>query len=963
MDHRLKKYIWLAFIFIALVASFYLVAENASATTYNWDGGDAANQLASDADNWNPDGVPITADIITVDGTNDEAITWDLGAGVVIASYDQQAGYSGTLTTTSIFNCSGVFHLHGGTFVQGAFAVYTGSVTMDGGTLTGNAGAWWIDSGDFIQTGGTITTTVLRLEMSGIGKTLSTSATFNDHSLKISGNVTVPVGSSFVLVRVEFYLTGHLTTNNIASGLGVSLRLNSLTTMQVSGTMSGTGYFSYYDSVGGGPYSLPGLDATCTVQLYRDSGGAGGSSSIALTSQMIAGSLLVVSTHATNTMTLNLAGYDLTATSILCSTRGILTSTVAGSSIAAPVTINGAGAMLTQGAGISLQLNSSLVVATGSYIQAGNIIVKGTTTVAGASAVVTGSASYWFEEQADWSVTLGTVTTQTLNLNMTNAASAFADSYGGRYLRLWIGGNCAMTSTAADNKIYVVSLLVGTGDTLTLGAGELLYVCYDAALPSRFINNGTIAGTATSYFRLVHYGADGGTNDIIGDVDIQLNIYADSTATASRHYDLSGNITVAGLGVLSLDAADTMTLDLNGHWVNCSGIGAGVRGIIASSIAGAVINSSSYVSSAGASSQLNAGAIPVIICGSYWATSTGDFVEGTSHVQMMNPYGYVAMAATDTFYDLHLCQNINFTTSVNVSNSLHFVGQTPSVWVSVLYNATGWEGQWMSDATGALDCGTVDWFARTLIRTDNCPIITSSATSQGKDSANYGFVFMYDANANEAGTWTIVTTSLDINIDTTGLVHGKIRDMLNFWVNVTITDASGGYDWENWTVTVHIGAVNPHIVITWNYAGYLKMQFEYNVTNIDEPELFIEGTSWNFGDGRGSVEATPMHIYDHPGLYTVTVALRDVSGGIGYKTVLVQVGGTTPEEDAQDQMYWFSTISGQIMAAMLLAGLFASVAYYSSSKRKGKRMSWFGVGVIFLACALIGIIIIYGGNI
>ena len=136
--HRLiKHYLLFTLIALAAVVALFVIMElawgNASATTYDWDGGDAGNQLASDPDNWNPNGTPVTGDVITVSGGNEEAIVWDLGASVVIASFDQQAGYSGTLTTSSVFNCSGAFHLHGGTFVQGAFAVNTGAVTMDGG--------------------------------------------------------------------------------------------------------------------------------------------------------------------------------------------------------------------------------------------------------------------------------------------------------------------------------------------------------------------------------------------------------------------------------------------------------------------------------------------------------------------------------------------------------------------------------------------------------------------------------------------------------------------------------------------------------------------------------------------------------------------------------------------------------------------------------------------------------------
>ena len=82
--------------------------------------------------------------------------------------------------------------------------------------------------------------------------------------------------------------------------------------------------------------------------------------------------VLVVSNHATYTMTLNLAGYSLSATTITASTRGIISSSVAGAKL-----IAGTG-------GITVAANGTLDRTNISYIESrGNVDLSAGTSVMG----------------------------------------------------------------------------------------------------------------------------------------------------------------------------------------------------------------------------------------------------------------------------------------------------------------------------------------------------------------------------------------------------------------------------------------------------------------------------------------------------------------------------------------------------------------------------------------------------
>jgi hypothetical protein len=90
------------------------------AATKTWDGGGADN-LASTAGNWNPDGAPVAGDDIVFTGSNANArkiCTWNVD--VAVTSWDQQSGYTGVVTIATVYGAGfDTLHITGNCAING----------------------------------------------------------------------------------------------------------------------------------------------------------------------------------------------------------------------------------------------------------------------------------------------------------------------------------------------------------------------------------------------------------------------------------------------------------------------------------------------------------------------------------------------------------------------------------------------------------------------------------------------------------------------------------------------------------------------------------------------------------------------------------------------------------------------------------------------------------------------------
>lgn len=259
-----KYLLGISFLF-AFVACLSAMSGDVAADTHTWDAGGGADTTFDQPLNWDNDAVPETIDdAVLSSGT----ITFDANAAI-------------------------------------------GSFDMTGGTLTGNPAYTLTCAGDFTQTAGTITNNVLKLDMSGTDKSLQTSCVF--YTLTVSGSVTnLGVCSSYNLIVSGTFVLNVDYNCNWYDGF----------TFSNSGTVNGPGELTLRlynaDKIGSfGTMNAP-------LRLLLD-GGAGASYDVNLENDdVLGGSIMIVSAHSTNVITLDLNGYDLSCDGVNVGVRGVL---------------------------------------------------------------------------------------------------------------------------------------------------------------------------------------------------------------------------------------------------------------------------------------------------------------------------------------------------------------------------------------------------------------------------------------------------------------------------------------------------------------------------------------------------------------------------------------------------------------------------------------------------------------
>lgn len=188
----LSKNKWYLFLFVLLPSI------GIHATNRTWTG--ATSSTWSVSTNWNPNGTPGAADVLTFAGTSNVACnitSTSSVAGIVVS------GYTGTITQSGFLTVgTSGFTMSSGTFAGGSLGItMTGSVSINGGTFTSTSGTMTLknnftfSSGTFNHNSGTV------LVAPAATSTLTGSVTFNN--LKFSSgdenSITVTIASGTTL--------------------------------------------------------------------------------------------------------------------------------------------------------------------------------------------------------------------------------------------------------------------------------------------------------------------------------------------------------------------------------------------------------------------------------------------------------------------------------------------------------------------------------------------------------------------------------------------------------------------------------------------------------------------------------------------------------------------------------------------------------------------------------------------
>jgi acyl-CoA thioesterase I len=188
---------------------------------------------------------------------------------------------------------------------------------------------------------------------------------------------------------------------------------------------------------------------------------------------------------------------------------------------------------------------------------------------------------------------------------------------------------------------------------------------------------------------------------------------------------------------------------------------------------------------------------------------------------------------------------------------------------------------------GQLDA-YMNWTVSVPIPISNVTIVFTTAPIL---TGNVGDKYHYDAGSNVEGMsgafYALVTSDNTLLLDpTSGAIAGELQSFPSITMSLSIS-YNGTTEYQNWTITTQVLTYDLHVTIIFVVQTDNTVNFHYDFDgNISVISKFI----WNFGDGNGSVDPNPEHTYALSGHYTVTIALFDDNGTVGYTTKDIAVG-------------------------------------------------------------------------
>jgi hypothetical protein len=420
----------------------------------------------------------------------------------------------------------------GGVVTQGAVDIGYGDYSQAGWTWTGVVTNTQTCSGNFNHTSGTITTSVLRLVLNGVGKTHTSVATLS--GLKISGSITV---------AASFSIQGSSATHSIVVDSGKTLSINIGLILEVryyntgctftnNGSISGAGTLriSTYDA----DRAISLGDVSCPVAIYANSAATANRIVTLGANTTLGSTLTMTSAHATNAVTLATSTYTLQCTTLTLDTRGCLSQTGTG----------------------------------------GNVIVTGFVQ-SGVGSVLTGKVDANFYCSGDFTQTAGAITNLTLKLTMMGDEKTLNFTDASNYIYdLTCNGNTIVTNTASTDIRVANNIIIAAGKCVKIANGKYLtHLLFYSG--STLYNRGIIAGLGT--FRLSPL--NGTVAQYIGIIQCYLRVEGSNSLAASSSVLMGSEVRSNSLVCMSNHASRNCTLNLNGHRLDCTSFTVGTRGI------------------------------------------------------------------------------------------------------------------------------------------------------------------------------------------------------------------------------------------------------------------------------------------------------------------------------------------------------------------------------------------------
>jgi len=548
-----KKILSHAVLILLLISAFPLIvhigSENVSATDPEvWN--QTSGALASTDANWLDGTKPIAGDNIIFNATSTASCTWDLA--LALGTFSMNTGYSGTITQAASFSVTG--------YAQAA------------GTFTGSGVFVMSLSGDFIKTGGTITTDVLNVTFTGVAKNYTSNAAQALHTVIFSGSTTINtnVGIAHLAISAASSVT-------IATGKYISYLAYNAPTYSNLGTIYGPGALSmeFYNA----DQTMDLGTTTADLEIYLHNAAVAGHT-LTLSAPLATPSVInIYSNSAAQTMTLDLSAsnYALSATDITIGTRGIINGRA--STITSSGNWDSSAGTFTAGTSTLVMSGATKTIKTANSNGAPYNFQESGTTTTSSSVNITHSLT------VDTGKTLTVGAGKTVDLNCSN---------GGTYSNLGtIAGSGTMEysfSTADKTLAFgVVNAPVRVRAISTATANRTMTLSSDRVLGSTLlVNSDHASNTMTIDARAVYFGAVGAiTEGTRGDILYATFAFVSSpgygggvqtmhsytyetnlstTASPGQVYTFTSNATWLSWDSIDLAVYGTPDSVFGGHW-------------------------------------------------------------------------------------------------------------------------------------------------------------------------------------------------------------------------------------------------------------------------------------------------------------------------------------------------------------------------------------------------------------
>jgi parallel beta-helix repeat protein len=192
-------------------------------------------------------------------------------------------------------------------------------------------------------------------------------------------------------------------------------------------------------------------------------------------------------------------------------------------------------------------------------------------------------------------------------------------------------------------------------------------------------------------------------------------------------------------------------------------------------------------------------------------------------------------------------------------------------------------------------------FTLTVINTNDPPVIeTANVEDAWEDipySVDYNASDVDSKNGDVAQQWSLETNASFLGISSSAGVLGGLplnEDVGTYWVNVSVSDMSGGSDWTNFTLTVH-NINDPPIIITTPKISAVEDTLYYcdfDAVDDDVGDVLTWSVDKSLGfltmdENTGELSGTPAN--EHVGEHELSVKVKDLAGEVGYKNFTLVV--------------------------------------------------------------------------